>query len=85
MNQSEVGPRQGEPLRLRIHPEIRKREFPRLSPVIYRSLDLWRPEQVRLLRGLRRLGHHSSGAIHVIATNLMFRAVPTRRLLGRRA
>jgi hypothetical protein len=85
MDQSEIDPRHGVPLRLRIHAEIRKGELPSLSPEIYRSLNLWRPEQVGLLWRLRRLWHHGSGAVHVVATNLMFRAVPARIWLGRRA
>jgi hypothetical protein len=78
MDQAKVGPGQGVPLRLRIYLKFRKGELAGLSPEIYRSLDLWRPKEVWLRRRLRRLWHHGSGTVHVVATNLMFGAVPTK-------
>jgi hypothetical protein len=85
MDQSEISPRHGVPLRLWIDAEIRKGELPSLSPEIDRSLNLWRPEQVGLLGRLRRFWHHGSGAVHVVATDLMLRAVPARFWLECRA
>jgi hypothetical protein len=65
------------PLWLRIHLQVRERELSSLSPQVNRSLDLGSPEQVRLLRRLRRFWHHGSWAVHVIASHLMLGAVST--------
>jgi len=83
VDQSKVGRRQGAPLWLRIHLQIWKRKLPSLSPEFNSSLNLWRPEEVGLLRGLRRFRHHGSRTVHVVATDLMFGAVAAGPLLVR--
>jgi hypothetical protein len=75
VDQSKIGRRKSTPLWLRIHLQIWKGKFPRLSPEFNGSLNLWRPEEVGLLRGLWRFWHHGSRTVHVVATNLVFGAV----------
>lgn len=77
VDKSKVGPREGAPLWLRIHLQIREGEFSGLSPEFNGSFNLWCPKQVGLLRRLRRFWHHGRRTVHVIATNLMFSAVAT--------
>lgn len=77
MDQTKISPREGMPLRLRIHLQIGEGKFSSLSPDVDRRLNFWRPEQIGLLRRLRRFWHHGSGTVHVIAPNLMLGAIAT--------
>jgi hypothetical protein len=75
MYQTEINRRQGTPLRLWVYSKLGERKLSRLSPEFDGGLDLRRPEQVRLLRRLRRFGHHGSWTVHVVAADLMLGAV----------
>lgn len=77
MDQAQVGLWVHTPLRLRIHPQFWEWELPSLLPLLDGSLDLKRPKEIGLLRRLGRLWDQSSWAVHVVAPDLMFGAVPT--------
>jgi hypothetical protein len=80
VNQAEVGPSQGMPLWLRIHPKIREWELPSLSPQFDCGFNLGRPEQVGLLGRLGRFWHHGSRTIHVVATDLVLCTIATDKI-----
>jgi hypothetical protein len=75
MYQTKISRRQGAPLWLRIHSELGKGKLSRLSPDLDGGLDVGRPEQIGLLRRLRRLWHHGGRAVHIVATDLMLGTV----------
>ena len=73
--QTEINRRQSAPLWLGVNSKLWEGELSRLSPEFDRSLNFWCPEQVGLLRRLRRFWHHGSGAVHVITADLVLGAV----------
>jgi hypothetical protein len=77
MYQTKIGRRQGAPLWLGVYSKLRKGKFSGLSPDLDGGLDLRRPEQVGLLRRLRRFWNHGGWTVHVVTTDLMFSTVTT--------
>ena len=75
--ETEINRRQGTPLWLRVDSKLWEGEFPCLSPKFDGGLNLRRPEQIGLLRRLWRFRHHGSGTVHVVAADLVLRAVAT--------
>lgn len=77
MNQTQVGLCVCSPFRLGINAELGEGKLSRLPPQLNGSLNLWGPEKVGLLRSLRGFRHHGSGAVHVVAPNLVLCAIAT--------
>lgn len=72
MEQAEICLRIGLPLGLGVDSQLGKGEFASLPPQLDCGLNFWSPEKIGLLGSLRRFRHHGSGAVHVIAPNLVF-------------
>lgn len=63
------------PLGLGVDAKLGEGKLASLPPQLNSGLDFWSPQEVRLLGSLWRFGHHGSGAVHVIAPDLVFRAI----------
>lgn len=75
VNQAKISLCICSPFWLRVNSEFREGELSSLPPQLDGGLNLWGPKKIGLLGGLRRFGHHGSGAVHVIAPNLVFGAI----------
>ena len=80
MDQTQVGLGENAPLRLRIHPQFGKRELSSLPPELNSGIDLGGPEKIGLLGRLWRLGDHCCRTVHVVAADLVLRAIPAAQL-----
>lgn len=81
VDQSEVGLCVCSPLWLRVDPKFGERKLSSLPPHLDSSFNFRGPEKIGLLRSLRRFRHHGSGAVHVIAPNLVLGAIAAVNML----